>query len=85
MPAHDRQMKIPNLGDAHCGLGAPQSQQMLLLDSFCIARSYILGRKRIQLANASGIPAPHKRRTRAQELAKLCGLGESAIRTRTYL
>jgi hypothetical protein len=39
-PAHDRQMKMPNLGDAHCGLGAPQSQQTLLEDSFWIARSY---------------------------------------------
>jgi hypothetical protein len=28
-PAQDRQMKMPNLGEAHCGEGALQSQQML--------------------------------------------------------
>lgn len=39
-PAQVRQMKMPNLGDAHCGEGAPQSQQTLLLDSFCRAASY---------------------------------------------
>jgi hypothetical protein len=38
-PAHDRQMKMPNLGDAHCGEGALQSQQRLLLASCWIARS----------------------------------------------
>ena len=32
---------MPNLGDAHCGFGAPQSQQTLLLASFWIAASYI--------------------------------------------
>jgi len=32
-------MKTPNLGDAHCGLGAPQSQHVLLLFSFWIAAS----------------------------------------------
>ena len=38
-PAHDRQMKMPNLGEAHCGEGALQSQQTLLLDSFWMAWS----------------------------------------------
>lgn len=33
-------MKTPNLGDAHCGDGALQSQQTLFLDSFWIAASY---------------------------------------------
>lgn len=32
-------MKMPNLGEAHCGEGALQSQQRLLLASFWIARS----------------------------------------------
>ena len=39
-PAHDRQMKMPNLGDAHCGDGALQSQQTPFLDSFWRAASY---------------------------------------------
>jgi hypothetical protein len=39
-PAHDRQMKTPNLGEAHCGEGAPQSQQMLFLDSAWMATSW---------------------------------------------
>jgi len=38
-PAQDRQMKTPNFGDAHCGFGALQSQQLLLLFVFWIARS----------------------------------------------
>src|SRR3569833_501754 len=42
-PAHDRQMKMPNLGDAHCGDGALQSQHMLFLDSFWMARSCFHG------------------------------------------
>lgn len=32
-------MKTPNLGDAHCGEGALQSQQMLFWDSFWRAAS----------------------------------------------
>ncbi len=27
-PAHVRQMKVPNLGEAHCGEGAEQSTQV---------------------------------------------------------
>jgi hypothetical protein len=38
-PAQDRQMKTPNFGEAHCGFGALQSQQLLLLFVFWIARS----------------------------------------------
>lgn len=30
---------MPNFGDAHCGEGALQSQQMLFLDSFWSAAS----------------------------------------------
>jgi hypothetical protein len=33
-------MKMPNLGEAHCGDGAPQSQQMLFFASAWIATSY---------------------------------------------
>ena len=40
MPAHDRQMKVPNLGEAHCGEGAEQSTQTLFPGSFWIERSY---------------------------------------------
>ena len=29
-PAQVRQMKVPNLGEAHCGEGAEQSMQVLL-------------------------------------------------------
>ena len=34
-------MKTPNLGEAHCGEGALQSQQMLFLGSFWRAASYL--------------------------------------------
>ena len=33
-------MKTPNLGEAHCGEGALQSQQILFLGSFWRAASY---------------------------------------------
>lgn len=33
-------MKMPNLGDAHCGEGALQSQHTLFLGSCCSAASY---------------------------------------------
>lgn len=39
-------MKTPNLGDAHCGEGALQSQQTLFLDSFWRAASYGFGCQR---------------------------------------
>ena len=39
-PAHVRHMNVPNLGEAHCGDGAPQSQQLALPGRFWIARSY---------------------------------------------
>jgi hypothetical protein len=38
-PAHDRQINTPNLGDAHCGEGAPQSQHRLFFASAWIATS----------------------------------------------
>jgi hypothetical protein len=38
-PAQLRQMKTPNLGDAHCGDGAPQSAQRSLPLDFWISRS----------------------------------------------
>ena len=31
---------MPNFGEAHCGEGAPQSQQRSLEDDFWISRSY---------------------------------------------
>jgi hypothetical protein len=34
-------MKIPSLGEAHCGLGALQSTHLLLSFVFCISSSYI--------------------------------------------
>jgi hypothetical protein len=33
-------MKMPNLGEAHCGEGAPQSQQRSLEEDFWISRSW---------------------------------------------
>lgn len=39
-PAQLRQMKTPNLGDAHCGDGAPQSAHRSLPLTFWISRSW---------------------------------------------
>ena len=38
-PAQERQMKMPNLGEAHCGEGAEQSAQRVLGGSFWRVRS----------------------------------------------
>lgn len=38
-PAQLKQMKTPNLGEAHCGEGAPQSQQRSFPLDFWISRS----------------------------------------------
>lgn len=39
-PAQLKQMKMPNFGEAHCGDGAPQSQQRSFPLDFWISRSY---------------------------------------------
>ena len=38
-PAQERQMKVPNLGEAHCGEGALQSTQVVFPGSFWRVRS----------------------------------------------
>lgn len=51
-------MKTPNLGDAHCGFGALQSQQLLLLLVFWMARSCAEERDSVSLcAPVNGHPA----------------------------
>jgi hypothetical protein len=47
-------MKMPNLGEAHCGEGALQSQQTLLLDSLCKVASYGQDGVSTSLTGASG-------------------------------
>lgn len=51
-PAQLRQMKMPNLGDAHCGEGALQSQQRLFPDSFWMARSCLCVRGHVCVSQA---------------------------------
>lgn len=41
-PAHSKQMKIPNFGDAHCGFGAEQSRHFLFSPFFWRRRSFLL-------------------------------------------
>lgn len=43
MPAQTKQMKTPNLGEAHCGEGAPQSMHRSLPFVLDISRSWIRG------------------------------------------
>lgn len=66
-PAQLRQIKTPNLGDAHCGDGAPQSQQRSFWFVFWISRSCTFVRLRGATMNAResylrsglGIYLPH--------------------------
>lgn len=84
-PAHDRQMKTPNLGEAHCGLGAPQSQQLLLLLVLWIVRScsqskgtkcqlpVVFGFTESWLEHPMGPGESHVHSSRARLLAKSIG------------
>ena len=42
-PAQVRQMKVPNLGEAHCGDGAAQSAQVVLPGRFWRVASWEVG------------------------------------------
>ena len=56
-PAQDRQIKTPNFGDAHCGLGAPQSQHRSFWFVFWISRSYFLTLSALHSLSKSWIPS----------------------------
>jgi hypothetical protein len=66
-PAQLKQIKMPNLGDAHCGDGAPQSQQRSFWEVFWISRSFASvslewkgGREKGEdLGSGLGIYLPH--------------------------
>lgn len=56
-PAHVRQMKVPNLGEAHCGEGAEQSMQVVFPGRFCRAASCKdIDQKGIGLIKERGLP-----------------------------
>lgn len=50
-------MKVPNLGDAHCGEGAEQSIQVVFPGRFCKAASCeMINQKGLELVGGDGAP-----------------------------